>query len=239
VSVESRLNAALAGIPLSGEHPCPYLDGLVARDQAFYWSPGQGKMSGTFYQDLMDQHFRRSGRVFYRPRCPECSACTPLRIDVRDFAPSASQRRVRRRNADVTVRWATPSLDQAKLDLYRRYVVHRHGRDEPDPDSVREFLYDSPTDTLEATYWLGERLVGVGICDVTPVALSTVYFYFDPEESRRSLGVYSALVEIETAKRLDLGYYYLGFWVPGSPKMDYKARLGRHQLLGIGGWTWA
>ena len=237
MSDQSHLRAALASIPLSGEHPCPYLDGLSACDQAFYWDPGQGKMSGTFYQDLMDHRFRRSGRVFYRPRCGTCDACTPIRMDTRAFTPSDSQRRVQRRNADVRVRWATPRLDSEKLDLYRRYVTERHGRDDPNPDSVEEFLYDSPTETVEAVYRLEDRLIGVGICDVTPVALSTVYFYFDPAEARRSLGVFSSLVEIETAKRLDLRFYYLGYWVPGSRKMEYKARLGPHELLGINGWA--
>jgi len=158
---------------------------------------------------------------------------------VAGFAPSKSQRRVARMNGDVIVRWAPPLLDAQRLALYQRYASERHEGDVPTEANTREFLYDSPTETIEGSYWLGERLIGVGICDVTPQALSTVYFYFDPDESTRSLGVFSALQEIAHARASGLPYYYLGYWVPGCGKMDYKAGFGDHQLLRGAAWEGA
>jgi arginine-tRNA-protein transferase len=97
-------------------------------------------------------------------------------------------------------------------------------------------LYDSPTETIEGSYWLGDKLIAVGICDLTPIALSSVYFFFDPEEAQRSLGVFSALVEMDYATQLGLPFYYLGYWVPGCRKMDYKAGFADHEVLVDGAW---
>ncbi|MBM3737477.1 MAG: arginyltransferase [Acidobacteria bacterium] len=234
---DARLLVTLSSLPVSPSEPCSYLEDRLARYQAFLWDPEQGRLPGSAYQDLMDNRFRRSGRVFYRPVCSGCGSCIPIRIDVESFAPSKSQRRVLRRNQDVRVRWATPEITDAKRALYRRYMEGRHGGSDSDPDTLDRFLYDSPTDTIEATYWLNGDLIAAGICDVTPQSLSTVYFYFEPGTARRSLGTFSALVEIEAARKMGLACYYLGYWVPGCRKMEYKAALGPHQLLSGSGWA--
>lgn len=235
--MKRTLDEALEDLPTGPVHNCSYLPKLSAQHQYFYWLTEQGPLPGDFYQQLLDRHFRRSGRMFYRPRCAACALCIPIRMALAGFEPSRSQRRVLRKNEDVVVRWGRPALDAARLALYQRYAVERHEGEAPSAQSTSEFLYDSPTDTLEATYWVGERLIGVGICDVTPVALSTVYFYFDPDEAARSLGVFSALQEMEYAGGLGLAYYYLGYWVPGCGKMEYKAAFGDHELLKERGWT--
>ncbi len=231
------LDAQLASLPLSVEYPCSYLPDRLARQQQFFWPKQAGHMPGAFYQQMMDRHFRRSGRLFYRPRCVGCAMCVPIRIAVADFSASRSQQRTLKKNADVEVRWQKPILDAARIALYARYTSSRHDRD-PDDDaasSLEEFLYDSPTDTIEGSYWSGGKLIACGICDVTPLALSTVYFYFEPEASKRSLGVFSALEEIAYARAASLPYYYLGYHIEGCRKMDYKAGIGDHQLLDLGG----
>jgi leucyl-tRNA---protein transferase len=236
----SELDAQLATLPLSVEYPCSYLSDRLARQQQFFWPKQAGHMPGAFYQQMMDRHFRRSGRLFYRPRCIGCHACVPIRIDVREFEPSRSQERVLRKNKELVVKWQKPVLDPARIELYARYTRERHDRDElEDPASaLEEFLYDSPTDTVEGSYWLGDKLIGCGICDLTPVALSTVYFYFDPAESKRSLGVFSALQEMAYAKAAGLCHYYLGYFIAGCRKMDYKAGLAAHELLEAGRTAW-
>jgi arginine-tRNA-protein transferase len=234
--VSETLAQALARLPIGAAHPCSYLPEQLAQQQYFYWFPEQGHMPGHFYQSLMDQHFRRSGRMFYRPRCAACTRCIPIRIALAEFAPSRSQRRALVKNADLSVRWAPPVLDEARLALYQRYAAERHGGEPPTAEATQEFLYDSPTDTIEASYWLGERLIGVGICDVTDVALSAVYFYFDPDETARSLGVFSALQEVAYARAHGLSFYYLGYWVPGCRKMEYKAAFADHELLREADW---
>lgn len=145
-----------------------------------------------------------------------------------------------RRNGDVHVQWDAPEFTDEKVDLYRRYLEGRHPdgpmAEDASAGSLWSFLYESPARTIEATYRVGGRLIGVGTCDATPIALSTVYFYFDPAESRRSLGLFSSLMEIQYARQHELRYYYLGYWVPGCRKMEYKAALGDHQVLVAGEW---
>jgi arginine-tRNA-protein transferase len=185
----------------------------------------------------MDAGFRRAGDAFYQMVCPRCRACTPLRVPVRGFRPTKGQRRVLRKSADLSLAFGRPALTDEKLALYRRYLQGRHdGRMSTDPGDLEEFLYRSPTRTLEVTYRNpAGTLLAVGICDQTPLALSSVYFYFEPEEARRGLGTFGSLIEIELARSLGLPYYYLGLWVEGCPKMEYKARLRPCEVLGTDG----
>jgi len=240
MGLERSLDQALALLPVSQPFPCPYLNDRRARHQALYWDPSDGDLPPSLYQRLMDSRFRRSGRLFYRPVCEGCSLCIPVRIDVADFHLSDSQRRVMRRNRDVRIDWAPPELSDEKVELYSRYLLGRHAdgpmAEDCSADSLRAFLYDSPTATIEATYRVDSRLIGAGICDFTPTALSTVYFYFDPAESRRSLGIFSSLAEIQYTREQGLQHYYLGYWVRGCRKMEYKAELGTHQSLIEGEW---
>lgn len=220
-------------VSASEPHACAYLPGRTAVSRGFRcdWVPGAA------YQALMDAGFRRSGRVFYQMACPGCRACTPIRVPVARFRPGKSQRRIWRRNQDLALGFGPPALTAEKHGLFRRYLAARH--DGTMTGSLREladFLYRSPTETLEVTYREpGGRLVAVGICDLTPRSLSTVYFFFDPEEARRGLGTFGSLVEIEATRSAGLPYYYLGFWVPGCPKMEYKARFEPGEVLGTDG----
>jgi arginine-tRNA-protein transferase len=194
-------------------------------------------MPGWLYQALMDAGFRRSGDVFYQNACPGCRACEALRVPVDGFRPGKSQRRLRRRNADLALAFGRPTLTDEKHDLYVRYLAARHdGKMSADRQELEDFLYRSPTDTLEVCYRDPTgRLLGAGLCDLTPVALSSVYFFFDPDEVRRGLGIFSALVEIDLAGRLGLAWYYPGFWVRSCPKMAYKTAFRPCELLGTDG----
>ena len=120
-----------------------------------------------------------------------------------------------------------------KFDLYRRYQLDWHGRDgEEDRESFESFLYDSPVSTVEFTYRdSAGKLLAVGICDLCSESLSSVYLYHDPAESKRGLGTFSALVEIEKARAAAIPFYYLGFWVKGCGKMEYKANFGPNEIL--------
>lgn len=222
---------APGGIPLTvlAEHPCPYLPDRVAQNRAFVCDA----MPPELYHDLMDAGFRRSGTFVYQPICPGCRECQPIRVPVESFAMSKSQRRVWRRNADLVVSVAKPLATDEKFDLYQRYLDSRHARKPEDTrQSFEQFLYTSPVDTIELTYRdPAGRLVGVGICDVCSRSLSTVYFYFDPAEARRGLGVFSTLYEIHLARRLGIQHYYLGYLVRGCPSMEYKARFAPSDVL--------
>lgn len=222
----------LPGVPLpllAGEaHACPYLPGQTARE--LYALPLG--IDAPVYQHLMNRGFRRAGSVFYRPDCPACQACRPLRVRVSDFQPTRSQRRVARRNADVAIKAGPPQTDTEHFELFRRYQAARHGGEMSNSQQEFDaFLGDSPLDTIEMAYRLDGRLIGVGILDVCPDVLSSVYFYFEPELAVRSLGVYSGICEIEEAWRRGLQYWYVGFHIADCDKMRYKARYAPHELL--------
>ena len=181
----------------------------------------------------MDAGFRRSGRFIYQPACAGCRECVPLRVPVEQFVPSKSQRRCARRNADLVVSIHKPQPSGEKYALYARYLDQWHGKNDSDYDEFVSFLYDSPVDTLEFEYRdrRGNRLLAVGICDICPTSLSSVYFYFDPAESRRSLGTFGALREIAFAREGRTPYYYLGYWIRGCGSMSYKADFRPHEIL--------
>jgi arginine-tRNA-protein transferase len=186
-----------------------------------------GHISGAVYQRAMDAGMRRSGTVVYRPLCDGCRKCQPLRVPVSSFSPSRSQKRAKKRCEGLfDIRVGRPRLDEERLALYGAYQAQQHGEhaQSADATSYRRFLVDTVTDTVELSWRdRDDKLVAVGVLDVTPDALSSVYFYWAPELKKLSLGTYSALVEIDLCKRWNKRHYYLGYLVPGSRTMSYKA----------------
>ena len=140
--------------------------------------------------------------------------------------------RVWRMNRDVQVVIGEPDVSDEKYDLFLRYLEGQHDRTMGRSwEAFLDFLYDSPTETAEFTYWLGRRLIGVSIVDRVPTGLSSVYMFFDPASARRSLGTFSIVWEIEQVRRLGRPYYYLGYYVAGSQTMSYKARFRPNEVL--------
>lgn len=232
-SIPPPLDISLAWLP---EHPCPYLPDRAAADRAI-WA---GSVPASVYEGFMDAGFRRSGKLLYQPACRGCRACASIRVPVAEFRPDKSQRRCLRRNADLRVTHGAPQYSAEKFALYRKYLVGWHDRqDVESPAAFQSFLYDSPLEsTLEFEYRdPSGRLLAVGICDVCPSVLSSVYLYFDPDESRRGLGTFAALHEIGFAAEQRLGYYYLGYWVAGCGAMEYKANFRPNEILHPDG-TW-
>lgn len=218
----------------SPPHPCPYLPGRIAVSEAV----GFGWLAPTAYQLLMDLGFRRSGRMVYRMICPDCRECVPIRVPVEGFEPSRSQRRVLRRNRDVQVEVGSPRPSDEKWRVYADYLARRHdGAMSEDREGFERFLYEPATETLEMVYRLDGRIIGVGIVDVCPGCLSSVYFYFAPAESRRGLGTFGALREIEECRRRGLPHWYAGFYIRDCRRMSYKAGFRPYELLdGDGIW---
>jgi leucyl-tRNA---protein transferase len=226
-----------AAIPLGRyTHACSYLPFRNAAQESWLvW-----RMQPDVYQALMDRGLRRSGHLIYQNTCSHCAMCMPIRIPVRGFEPSKSQRRTLRRNRDVQVSIDTPQLTREKHELYRRYLrsQHKGSNQSSDIDSLREFLYSSCVPTLELEYRDPRgRLLAVSICDVGKRFLSSVYHYFDPTEARRRLGVFSVLHEIELCRERRIPHYYLGYWIKGCRTMKYKADYRPHELMVDGQWV--
>ena len=234
MSLPPPVNIRLTTLP---SHDCNYLPGRMATTRGFRIE----RMPAGVYDKFMNAGFRRSGQVVYQPICEHCQECVPIRVPVHQFLPDKSQRRCVRKNSDLLVTVDRPSLSDEKLDLYRRYITQWHGKhvgasEEVDRESVEAFLYQSPVDTLEFCYRSPDgKLVGVGIADVSQQVLSSVYFYFDPAQSSRGLGTFSAMYELEWAKQHGIDYYYLGFWIRDCDTMKYKSRFQPAQILGTDG----
>lgn len=216
---------------------CSYFDDRKSRT-AFAMP---GRLTSSSYQKAMDIGMRRSGRVVYRPLCRNCRKCQPLRVVVDKFELSRSQKRAKKKCEGLFQIDIGPSkLDTEHVELYRRYQEMQHGKegDEVDVEGYKGFLVDTITDTIELS-WRDKtgKLIAVGILDVTPTALSTVYFYWDPDLRDLSLGIYSALVEIDLCRQWKKDYYYLGYLVPGSKTMSYKAQFSGAEVWDGNHWV--
>ncbi|MBX3729501.1 MAG: arginyltransferase [Candidatus Sumerlaeia bacterium] len=223
------------GVPVGERHACPYMEGRAAAERAFL----ADRMPSGFYQALMDNGWRRSGPIVYKPACPECTACQPIRLPVHDFRPDRAQRRVLTRNADLRAVESPPVPTQETFDLFVRYQQHRHAGDMCTTwHEFSNFLYASPTETREFRFLLDERLAAVAIADLGPDYISAVYTWFDPDLEARSLGTWAILWFIDLARQRGITHYYLGYYIADCRKMNYKARFRPHEIGDSrGGWS--
>ena len=203
----------------------------------------QGDHAEQLNNALSKQGFRRSQNVLYRPSCSECSACLSARIRVEDFAPSRSQRRVLKRHASLTRDATSPWATEAQYALFRSYLDDRHadgGMADMDIFEFAAMIEETPVRSRVVEYSTesrdGKELSAVCLTDVLDDGLSMVYSFFDPRMRDSSLGTYVILDHIEIARDAGLPYVYLGYWVPGSSKMGYKANFSALEIYRGGAW---
>jgi len=194
--------------------------------------------------------FRRSQSIAYRPACESCRACVSVRVVVDAFRATRSMRRVLDLNADLVGEMRVPVPTSEQYSVFRGYLDSRH-RDGGMADmTVLDYammVEDSHVETriieyrrrgpdTQVTGRGAGPLLGVALTDVLGDGLSMVYSFFDPDVSGRSLGTFMILDHIARARRLGLSYVYLGYWVKGSKKMDYKGRFLPQERLMPEGW---
>ncbi|MCI0400874.1 MAG: arginyltransferase [Gammaproteobacteria bacterium] len=203
-------------------HECSYLPN---RESVTLFADPRFPKSNLLYATLANHGFRRSGEHLYRPTCPTCNACVPIRLPVAEFRPRRRQRRTWRRNTDLTVTPVAPQYKDEHFRLYQDYIAARHkggGMDNSSPQSYMDFLTSTWADTVFYELRHERRLLGVSVIDRMPKALSAVYTFFDPDCQDRSLGRFSVLYAIREATRLGLSWLYLGYWIGECEKMRYK-----------------
>jgi leucyl-tRNA---protein transferase len=218
--------------------PCPYLPGRTER-KVFT------ELSGPNATELNDAlgriGFRRSQSVAYRPSCADCSACVSVRVVAGEFQPNATQRRLIRRNADLQVNACKPWTTEEQFALLRRYLASRHpggGMADMDELDFADMVEQTPVNTYVVEYRdPAGKLVGACLSDQQADGLSMIYSFYDPDGERDGLGTYIILDHILRAARSGLPYVYLGYWVKGSARMQYKVRFQPIEKLGAGGWT--
>lgn len=201
-------------------------------------------LSPDEYLRRIEEGWRRFGHVLFRPRCRQCAACQSLRVAVPRFRPDRSQRRCVKLNAGaVELVIGEPAVDGERLALYDRYhAFQADAKGWPDHPAKDAFSYatsfvDHPFPVEEWRYYLGDRLIGVGYVDALPGALSAIYFFYDPDQRRRSLGTWNVLCVLDEAARRGIPWVYLGYYVAGCASMGYKGRFAPNEVLGPDG-TW-
>ncbi len=222
---------------------CPYLDNQVERKlfTALY-----GTNSRRLNNSLSKQGFRRSQNVLYRPSCASCSACMSARISSRDFKPSKSQKRVLSKNSDI-VRVVNPSLaTDAQYDLFKQYISARHpdgGMSDMDAEDFAAMIEETNVESNLIEYYLKKNgkleLISFSLVDILDDGISMVYSVFNPYFKERSLGTYMIIDHNRLALEMSLDYVYLGYWVKGSSKMDYKRRFAPLELFTNDKWICA
>lgn len=213
---------------VTAPQPCPYLDGRMERK---LFTALQGEGAERLNDALSKQGFRRSQNVLYRPSCAECSACLSARIPVAEFHAARTQRRIMARNDYLKRTATTPWATEEQYDLFRRYLDQRHatgGMADMDLFEFAAMVEETPIRSRVVEYRSSiegdnNALKAVCLTDILDDGLSMVYSFFDTSDTKASLGTYLILDHINLAIELGLPYVYLGYWVPGSQKMRYKA----------------
>lgn len=232
---------------LTAPSPCPYIEGQFERK---VFTHLVGDKAGEMNDLLTQGGFRRSQNIAYRPACETCRACVSVRILANEFEPTRSMKRVVQRNDDLigAVHDAEPSTEQ--YSLFRKYLDARHRRGGMSDMTVLDYammVEDTHVNTKIIEYRRrgpdsfitgkghGE-LIAVALSDLMGDGYSMVYSYFDPELDERSLGTFMILDHIARARAAGLPHVYLGYWVNGSRKMNYKIRFTPQEHLGSKGW---
>ncbi|MCY4007233.1 MAG: arginyltransferase [Rhodobacteraceae bacterium] len=234
--------------------PCSYLEG---RQERRIYTLSTGGDTETLYNALAKHGFRRSQFSLYKPACDNCQACLSVRIRVKDFVLSSSMKRVFRQNKHLQRELMAPVADMTQYELFQQYVTTRHvdgGMADMSAYDYQEMVEDTSVQTCMIMYFDRSKpehstLVAVCITDILNDGLSMLYSFFDPRYHRNSLGTYMVLDHVRIA-RSSLAqpspgqspcnrkkYVYLGYWIPGSQKMDYKSRFRPLEVLRDGDWV--
>lgn len=209
---------------LTDQHPCSYLD--KRNSQSAFVHPSIS-LNTEIYSQLIEQGFRRSGNEVYTPHCPSCSECIPTRLKVEQFIPNRNQKRCLKKNQITTVIVKPAHFEQTHFELYLRYQKHKHVKGDmvnSTKDDYINFLASSWCNTLFVEFSIDKVLAAVAVVDLLGNALSAVYTFFEPRFSQYSLGNYAVLWQIEHAKKMQLDFVYMGFWIKDCRKMSYKTQ---------------
>lgn len=230
MSVDKQIKLGLTELFECGYIPSQQEQLLVVLDRKV--------MNGANYQSLLSLGFRRSGGDIYRPHCPNCQACKSLRVDCTAFTPSKSQKRIAKKNADLTYEVSTQLTDE-HFELYSRYIEARHQGGSMYPPSWPQLTNFATSDWLDVLFIearLGEQLVAVAVTDMLDTSLSALYTFFEPTMEARSLGTACIMQQITLCQQTNRPYLYLGYQVDECPAMAYKSRFQPCEVFLEGKW---
>ena len=222
-------------VRLSMRSECPYIAGRTEQRVAVDIS-----QNPALHDQMARAGFRRVENWVYKPACPGCNACIPWRVDTVGFKMGRNLSRIWRSNQDLTRQIAPITTTAAHFNLFKRYISTRHGDGQMATMNKDEFvsmIENSPIESVMLNYMTADgRLIGAVLTDVQSDGLSAVYSFYDPAETKRSLGTYMIMDMIDFAKELGLPWLYLGYYVEDSSKMYYKARFQPANVFIDGQW---
>jgi len=222
--------------------PCPYLPGRTERK---VFARLSGSLAQPLNEALTHSGFRRSQGIAYRPACDTCSACVSVRIVAAELEFSRGQKRILKRNNDLVRSEVPAEATREQFALLRTYLDSRHaggGMSDMGLFDYVAMVEETPVQTHIIEYRRPDEdgapgaLIACALSDMLRDGLSMVYSFYHPGEDARSLGTYMILDNVRMAKSRGLRHVYLGYWVQGSEKMDYKARFRPLEALGREGW---
>ena len=217
-------------------HDCSY---LPDREATTMFVDPRANIDKKLYSQLTSLGFRRSGSHYYRPHCEACNACIPVRLNVNDFRPDRSQRRVMKKNSDLECTLVPATFSESYYQLYANYVELRHKDGDmypPSREQFTSFLVDGATASLFLEMRKEGKLVALAAVDSLDDGLSAIYTVFDPTLEHRSLGTFAVLWQVEETRRRGLPHLYLGYWIKQCRKMNYKTRFKPIEALQDGQW---
>lgn len=222
----------------SGPLPCPYLPDRIERK---LFTRLAGPWNSEVNTTLTRAGFRRSHDILYRPVCPECVACVPVRVVVEEFRPDRTMRKLIRVNDDLYLTPAAAEATPEQFGLFLDYQCVRHADSDMarmGPADFAAMVQDGQANTsiMELRRNGTDDLIGAMLVDRVGDGYSAVYSFFNPHQEERSLGTHLILSLIELCRKEKLAYLYLGYWIEGSRKMSYKTRFRPLEALGAGGW---
>lgn len=186
---------------------------------------------------LLAAGYRRYGDTIYTMRCEGCRGCVPIKIRPSEFSPNRNQKRTAKRNRDISMGISNLQPDEEKISLLQKFFDIRYpGKHNSARDYYAGFFLNSSCFSSEIHFLLDDRLVGVSVTDIGKTWMNAVYFYFDPENSSRSLGTFNILHLINLCRELNIENLYLGYWIEDVKEMNYKASFFPHYLLKENTW---
>jgi leucyl-tRNA---protein transferase len=228
-SLISRLEHLFVSIDIQ----CPYGLPCVASFHQATFAP----LSERAMELFLAAGYRRNGNCLYNMKCSRCSACIPIRLHPLEFRPNRNQRRTITRNRDVEMTILPLQPDLETLGLCEKFLQIRYPRENNNaPGYYRDFFLNNIVNSAQIQYRMDGRLVGTSIIDIGYNWLNAVYFYFDPNESRRSLGTYNVLQLIDLCLEWDVEYLYLGYLIHSVPAMSYKSNFRPNHILSEDRW---
>ena len=212
---------------------CAYLGDRLMRLRYNYIFNATFELNSKY----VEYGWRRFGKYYSKPICHECDKCKSIRVHAPSFVFGKSAKRAIKKNKHTKIILKNPSVTFQHVNLYNKY--HKFMQEKKDWDfnpmtfqRYHDLYVDGHGDFgKEVLYFIDNKLVGVDLIDIVTNGISSIYFFYDPDFSKYSLGRYSLYQQILIAKEYNLEWIYLGYNVKECSSLNYKEYYKPYQTL--------